>query len=39
MLGSLMLDRVGGEVNGTDVVTIDHGGAAKRMAELLQELT
>jgi hypothetical protein len=39
MLGSLMLDRVGGEVDDTDVVTIDHGGAAKRMPELLQELT
>jgi hypothetical protein len=38
MLGSLMLDRVGGEVDGTNVVTIDHGGTAKRMTELLQEL-
>jgi hypothetical protein len=38
MLGSLMLDRVGGEVDGTNVVTIDHGGTAKRMMELLQEL-
>jgi len=39
MLGSLMLDWVGGEIDSTDVVTIDHGGTAKRMEELLQKLT
>jgi hypothetical protein len=39
MLGSLMLNRVGGEVDGTDVVTIDHGGAAKRVMKLLQKLS
>jgi len=39
MLGSLMLNRVAGEVDGTDVITIDHGGAAKRMVKLLQKLS
>jgi hypothetical protein len=38
MFGSLMLDQVGGEVDGTNVITIDHGGTVKRMTELLQEL-
>ena len=35
MLGSLMLDRVSGEVNGTDIFTIYHSGAAKRVVKLL----
>jgi hypothetical protein len=34
-----MLNRVGGEVDSTDVVAVDHGGAAKRMVELLQKLS
>jgi hypothetical protein len=38
MLGSLMQDRVGGEVNGTDIVTIDHCSTTKRAAKLLQKL-
>jgi hypothetical protein len=36
MLGPLMLDRIAGEVNSTDVITIDHGSTAKRMVKLLQ---
>jgi len=39
MLGSLMLDRVDGEVDGTDIVTIYHSGAAKRVVKLLQKLS
>jgi hypothetical protein len=39
MLGSLMLNWVGGEVDNTDVITIDHSGAAKRMVKLLQKLS
>ena len=35
MLGLLMLNWVGGEVDSTDVVTIDHGGTAERIAKLL----
>jgi len=33
MLGSLMLDWVGGEVDGTDIVTIYHSGTAKRVVK------
>jgi hypothetical protein len=36
MLGPLMLDGIAGEVNSTDVITIDHGSTAKRMVKLLQ---
>jgi hypothetical protein len=36
MLGPLMLDRIAGEVNSTDVITIDHGSTAKRMMKLLK---
>ena len=30
MLGAAMVDRVGGEVDGGDVVAIDHGGFGNR---------
>jgi hypothetical protein len=33
-----MLDWVTGEVDCTDIITIDHSGAAKRMVELQQKL-
>jgi hypothetical protein len=39
MLGPLMLNRVARETNSTDVITIDHGGAAKRVVKLLQKLS
>ena len=39
MLGSLMLDWVGGEVDSTDVVTIDQCGATERTAKFLQKLS
>ena len=38
MLGSLMLNRVGGEVNGADIITVDHCSATERAAKLCQEL-
>jgi hypothetical protein len=38
MLGSLMLDQVGGEINSTDIVTIDHCSTTKWAAKLLQKL-
>lgn len=38
MLGVLMLDRVGGEVDGTDVVTVDEACRGQRVVELLEEL-
>ena len=38
MLGSLMLNRVGGHVDGTDVVTIHQRSSAKRGVELMQQL-
>jgi len=34
MLGSLMLDWVGGEIDSTDVVVINQGGMAKMVAKL-----
>ena len=37
MFGALMLYRVGGEVNGTDVVTVDNGGARERVMKLSQQ--
>ena len=39
VLRALMLDRIGGEVDSTDVVTIDQGGSAERTAKLLQKLS
>lgn len=38
MLGALVLDGVGGEVDSTDVVTIDNCGAPKRAAKFLQKM-
>jgi hypothetical protein len=38
MLSSLVLNGVGGEVNDTNFVAIDNGGAAKRIVKLLQEM-
>jgi hypothetical protein len=38
MLGSLMLNWVGGGINGTDIITIDHCSATKRAAKLYEEL-
>jgi len=38
MLGSLMLNQVGGEVNGADIITINHCSAMKWTAKLYQEL-
>ena len=37
MLGSLVLNRVGGDVECTDVVTINNGGMADRTVELAQK--
>jgi hypothetical protein len=34
MFGTLVLDWIGGEINSTDVVTIDDGSSAKRTAKL-----
>jgi hypothetical protein len=34
VLRTLMLDRIGGEVDSTDVVTINQGGTAKMVAKL-----
>jgi hypothetical protein len=38
MLRALMLHRIGGEVDGTDVVAVDEGGALKGAVELVEEL-
>jgi hypothetical protein len=38
MLRALMLNGVGGEVHGTDVVTVDESAARWRSLELMQEL-
>ena len=38
MFGSLMLNWVGGEVNGADIITVDHCSATERAAKLCQEL-
>jgi hypothetical protein len=38
ILGSLVLHRVGGEVDGTDVVAVDQRASEKRVTELGQEL-
>jgi hypothetical protein len=39
MFSALVLDWVGGEVNGTDVVTINNGGTAERAAKLTKQLS
>lgn len=39
MLGVMMLNRVAGHVDGTDVVTIGKRGAAEGSVQLQQELT
>ena len=39
MLGALMLNRIGGHVDGADVVTIHQCGLAEGGVQLLQELT
>ena len=38
MLGSLMLNRIGGHVDGADVVTIHQRSSAKRGMKLLKQL-
>ena len=35
VLGSLMLNRVGGEVDGADIVAVDEAGRIQRMVKLL----
>jgi hypothetical protein len=39
MLGSLILDWVGGEVDNTNIVTIDQYGTTERTTKLLQKLS
>jgi hypothetical protein len=39
VLGALMLHRVGGHVDGTDVVAVDQCGAPKRGMQLQEKLT
>jgi hypothetical protein len=39
VLRPLMLHRIAGEIYSTDVVTIDHGGTARRMLELKEQLS
>ena len=36
VLGTLMLNRVGGEVDGADVVAVDEAGGLQRLMQLLQ---
>jgi len=38
VLGTLMLNRIGGHVDSTDVITINQFGAAKGSVKLLNEL-
>jgi hypothetical protein len=38
MLGSLMLNRISGEINGADIITVDHCSTTERTAKLCQEL-
>jgi hypothetical protein len=38
MLGALMLNGIGGEVDGTDVVIVDESALRQRDMELLEEL-
>jgi hypothetical protein len=39
MLDVLMLNGVGGEVNGADVVTVDKGAPRRRGLELMEQLS
>jgi hypothetical protein len=39
MLGALMLNGVGGEVHGADVVTVDKGAPRQRGLELMEQLS
>jgi hypothetical protein len=39
MLGALMPNRVGGEVHGADVVTVDKGAPRRRGLELVEQLS
>jgi hypothetical protein len=39
VLGALMLNRVGGEVDGGDIVTVDKAGRLERMVEFLKKLS
>jgi len=38
VLGALMLNGVGGEVDGADVVAVDEGGRGQRVMQLLEKL-
>jgi hypothetical protein len=38
MLGSLMLNRVGGEINCADIITVDHCSTTERTGKLCQKL-
>jgi hypothetical protein len=39
MLGALMLNEVGGEVHGADIVAVDEGAPRRRGLELVEQLT
>jgi hypothetical protein len=39
MLGSLMLNRVGGEINSADIITINHCSTTEWTTKLKEELT
>jgi hypothetical protein len=39
MFGALMLNGVGGEVHGVDIVTVDKGAPRRRGLELVEQLT
>jgi hypothetical protein len=39
MPGAMMLNRVGGEVHGADVVAVDNGAPRRRGLELVEQLT
>jgi hypothetical protein len=39
MFGSLKLDRMRGEVHGTHIITIHHGGVPRRTMKLAQKLS
>jgi hypothetical protein len=38
MFGALVLNRVGGEVDSTDIVAVDEAGGLKGMVEFLEKL-
>jgi hypothetical protein len=38
MLGSLLLDKIGGEVDDVDVITVNHYSMTKRALKFLQKL-